>query len=95
MTQEIKLTVNGEQHMLAISPDATLLKVLRDDLGLLLSGSLWFGRDDVLQLSYSAYATNGLRPESNTMARFWDDNNADKQFGGRRSLSFNGERLSA
>lgn len=35
MKQEITLTVNGEQQQLSISPDATLLKVLRDDLGLL------------------------------------------------------------
>lgn len=35
MKQMVTLNVNGEQHELAISPDATLLNVLRDDLGLL------------------------------------------------------------
>ena len=35
MKQMVTLNVNGEQHEIAISPDATLLKVLRDDLGLL------------------------------------------------------------
>jgi carbon-monoxide dehydrogenase small subunit len=35
MKQLIKLKVNGEEHELAIAPDATLLKVLRDELGLL------------------------------------------------------------
>ena len=35
MKQQISLRVNGEDHALEISPDTTLLKVLRDDLGLL------------------------------------------------------------
>jgi carbon-monoxide dehydrogenase small subunit len=35
MKQQITLNVNGEQHDLDVSPDATLLQVLRDDLGLL------------------------------------------------------------
>jgi carbon-monoxide dehydrogenase small subunit len=35
MNQLISLKVNGESHDLAIAPDATLLKVLRDELGLL------------------------------------------------------------
>ena len=35
MKQLVSLNVNGEQHELALSPDATLLKVLRDELGLL------------------------------------------------------------
>jgi carbon-monoxide dehydrogenase small subunit len=35
MKQLISLKVNGEEHELAIAPDATLLKVLRDELGLL------------------------------------------------------------
>lgn len=35
MKQMLKLNVNGETHELAISPDATLLKVLREELGLL------------------------------------------------------------
>lgn len=35
MKQMLSLNVNGEVHELAISPDATLLKVLRDELGLL------------------------------------------------------------
>jgi len=35
MKQLVTLNINGEQHELAISPDATLLTVLREDLGLL------------------------------------------------------------
>ena len=35
MKQQISLRVNGEDHALEISPDTTLLKVLRDELGLL------------------------------------------------------------
>lgn len=35
MKQPLEITVNGERHSLDISPDATLLKVLRDELGLL------------------------------------------------------------
>jgi carbon-monoxide dehydrogenase small subunit len=35
MKQPLEITVNGERHTLDISPDATLLKVLRDELGLL------------------------------------------------------------
>ncbi len=35
MKQLVNLKINGEQHEIAISPDATLLKVLRDELGLL------------------------------------------------------------
>jgi len=31
----VTLNINGEQHECAISPDATLLKVLRDELGML------------------------------------------------------------
>ncbi|MEE6263125.1 (2Fe-2S)-binding protein [Plantactinospora sonchi] len=34
MRQTITLTVNGERHQLATDPDATLLHLLRDDLGL-------------------------------------------------------------
>jgi len=37
MKQEITLTVNGEEHQLSVSPDATLLTVLRDEL--LLTGT--------------------------------------------------------
>jgi len=67
----------------------------RDDTGVLASGSLWFGADDTVQLSYSAYFTNGLRGTSDTMARFWDDNNNGKQLGGRISLRYNGSKLTA
>lgn len=35
MKQLVTLNINGEEHQLAISPDTTLLKVLRDELGLL------------------------------------------------------------
>ncbi len=35
MKQQISLRVNGEDHVVDISPDTTLLKVLRDELGLL------------------------------------------------------------
>ena len=35
MKQLITLSVNGEAHELAIAPDATLLNVLREELGLL------------------------------------------------------------
>ena len=35
MKQLVTLNINGEQHELANSPDATLLTVLREDLGLL------------------------------------------------------------
>jgi len=35
MKQLVTLNINGEQHEIAISPDATLLTVLREDLGLL------------------------------------------------------------
>jgi carbon-monoxide dehydrogenase small subunit len=35
MKQLVTLNINGEQHECAISPDATLLKVLRDELGML------------------------------------------------------------
>ena len=35
MKQRISLRVNGEDHAVDISPDTTLLKVLRDELGLL------------------------------------------------------------
>lgn len=34
MKKPLVLTVNGERHELAIAPDATLLRVLREDLGL-------------------------------------------------------------
>ena len=34
MKKTLVLTVNGERHELAIAPDATLLRVLREDLGL-------------------------------------------------------------
>ncbi len=67
----------------------------RDDTGLMLGGSYWMGSDDAIQLSYSIYVTNGLRAASNTMARFWDDNNSSKQYGGRLSASYNGNKLSA
>jgi len=33
-THEIKLKVNGEEHVLQVSPDRRLLDVLREDLGL-------------------------------------------------------------
>jgi carbon-monoxide dehydrogenase small subunit len=35
MKQLMTLKINGEQHELALSPDTTLLKVLRDELGML------------------------------------------------------------
>ena len=35
MKQLVNLRINGEDHELAISPDATLLNVLRNELGLL------------------------------------------------------------
>ena len=35
MKQRVSLRVNGEDHEVDISPDTTLLKVLRDELGLL------------------------------------------------------------
>jgi aerobic-type carbon monoxide dehydrogenase small subunit (CoxS/CutS family) len=35
MKQQISLRVNGENQVVDISPDTTLLKVLRDELGLL------------------------------------------------------------
>ena len=35
MKQLINLTINGEEYELALSPDTTLLNVLRDELGLL------------------------------------------------------------
>ena len=35
MKQLMTLAVNGERHELALSPDTTLLKVLREELGLL------------------------------------------------------------
>ena len=35
MKQLITLKVNGEEHAVAVSPDATLLQVLRNELGLL------------------------------------------------------------
>jgi carbon-monoxide dehydrogenase small subunit len=35
MKQGLSLRVNGEVHEVDVSPDTTLLKVLRDDLGLL------------------------------------------------------------
>jgi carbon-monoxide dehydrogenase small subunit len=35
MKQRVSLRVNGEDHEVEISPDTTLLKVLRDELGLL------------------------------------------------------------
>ena len=35
MKQRLSLRVNGEDHEVDVSPDTTLLKVLRDDLGLL------------------------------------------------------------
>ncbi len=63
----------------------------RDDTGVQLYGNVWVG--DTVQLSYNLYVTNGLRGVSQTMARFWDDNNNGKQAGGRLSVSYNGERL--
>jgi len=63
----------------------------RDDLGLQGYGSLWFG--DSVQLSYTASITNGLRPESNSHARFWTDNNNAKQVVGRVSLGYHGDAL--
>ena len=35
MKQLMTLKINGERHELALSPDTTLLKVLRDELGML------------------------------------------------------------
>ena len=35
MKQRLSLRVNGEDHEVDVSPDTTLLKVLRDELGLL------------------------------------------------------------
>ena len=35
MKQLITLNINGEQHELALSPDTTLLKALRQELGML------------------------------------------------------------
>ena len=35
MKQRLSLRVNGEDHEVEVSPDTTLLKVLRDELGLL------------------------------------------------------------
>ena len=35
MKQLITLNINGERHELALSPDTTLLNVLRDELGML------------------------------------------------------------
>lgn len=57
----------------------------RDDLGLQANGNVWFGGSH-FQLSYAASVTNGLRPESPTMARFWNDNNKAKQVAGRATL---------
>ena len=34
MNQTIELTVNGSQHLVAVDPEASLLSVLRDELGL-------------------------------------------------------------
>jgi len=65
----------------------------RDDTGVRLTGNRWLG--DTVQLSYAAYVTNGLRGNSDNHARFWDDNNDAKQFGGRGSASYNGTKLSA
>jgi len=67
----------------------------RDDTGLLAGGNLWFGPDDVVQVSWNAYFTNGIRPNSDTMSRFWDDNNNGKQAGGRVGVGWNGTSLSA
>lgn len=63
----------------------------RDDIGGLLSGSFWLGPDDIVQLSYNAYLTNGLRAISDQASRFWDDNNSGKQFGGRVSGGYIGD----
>ncbi len=73
-------------------PDRTpsnLLFTPRDDTGLLLSGSTDFGTGDVIDMSWDLYITNGLRSASNTGARFWDDNNNGKQFGGRLGGGWN------
>lgn len=65
----------------------------RDDTGLGLSGSAWFGAGDVVQVSYNLYLTNGLRAVSDQHGRFWDDNNKGKQLGGRVGVSYPGTRL--
>jgi hypothetical protein len=59
----------------------------RDDLGLMLSGSTWFGPMDLVQFWYGVYLTNGPRPDSYTMARHWEDNNNAKAVGGRAVFS--------
>lgn len=65
----------------------------RDDMGLALSGSKWFGAGDAFQVSYNLYVTNGLRAVSDQASRFWDDNNTRKQVGGRIGVSYNGNPL--
>lgn len=71
----------------------SLIFTPRDDVGLQLSGSKWFGPADVLQVSYNLALTNGLRAVSDQMGRFWDDNNTDKQVTGRLGVSYNGTPL--
>jgi hypothetical protein len=66
----------------------------RDDLGVLVGGSVWLGSAEKWQLSYQLYFTNGLRAVSDTSARFWDDNNNGKQFGGRMTLGYYGDKVS-
>lgn len=63
----------------------------RDDTGVGVSGSKWFLKGDLVQVSYNVYLTNGLRAVSDQMGRFWDDNNSGKQMGGRLGVSFNGD----
>ena len=65
----------------------------RDDTGLGLSGSVWLGAGDAVQVSYNLYLTNGLRAVSDQPGRFWDDNNKGKQPGGRVGVSYHGTPL--
>ncbi len=55
----------------------------REDIGIQVSGSLWLGEEDTVQVWYGGYVINGFRADSNTMVRHWDDNNNYKGFGGR------------
>ncbi|MEE9385156.1 MAG: hypothetical protein V3V08_17260 [Nannocystaceae bacterium] len=71
----------------------SLMFTPRDDVGVQVSGNAWFAPNDVMQLSYMLYATNGLREASNQMSRHWDDNNNSKQLGGRVELGYNGAVL--
>lgn len=59
------------------------LHTSRDDVGVEATGSLWLGKEESMQVWYGAYVINGFRPDSNSSARHWEDNNNWKGLGGK------------